>query len=108
MRENLQTAQGIISIAAIICLLVGWFTLFPPEINTFLSARLFYILVGISFILQSKTLPNSKFVFPMYIAAGFCVVGAFLPLESQFSRIKTLGLIAGVIISFASRTQYRQ
>lgn len=107
MRDNLQTAQGAISILAVICLAIGWFNLFSPETNLFLSRRLFYILVGISFILQAPLLLNKKFVYPMYAAAAFCIVGAFLPLDSKFNGIKTLGLLAGVIISFANRSQYR-
>ncbi|MFC7347501.1 hypothetical protein ACFQO9_12300 [Chryseobacterium zhengzhouense] len=110
MRSNLQTAQGIISILAIICLAVGWFRLFPGEINYFLSARLFYILIGISFIVQGRMLmlTNPKFVYPMYAASGLCIIGAFLPIDSSLNIIKTIGLLGGVIISFVSRSQYRK
>lgn len=108
MRNNLQTSQGVISILAIICLLAGWFNIFSVEVNEFLSRRLFYILIGISFILQAPLLTNAKFVYPLYAAAAMCIVGAFLPIDSRFNGIKTLGLLAGVIISFANRAQYRQ
>lgn len=109
-RNNLQTAQGIISILAIICLAVGWFKIFPGDINYFLSGRLFYILIGISFIVQARmlTLINPKFVYPLYAAAGLCIVGAFLPVDSGLNVIKTIGLLVGVVISFMSRSQYRQ
>lgn len=107
MKNNLQTSQGVISILAIICLVAGWFNIFSTEVNEFLSRRLFYILIGISFILQAPLLTNSKFVYPLYAAAAMCIVGAFLPLDSKFTGIKTIGLLAGVIISFANRAQYK-
>ena len=53
--KNMQTIQGIISLAAIICLLAGMFNVFTPEINGFLSRKLFYILIGVSFIPVSYT-----------------------------------------------------
>lgn len=109
MRSNLQTAQGVISILAIVCLAVGWFNFFPGNINYFLSARLFYILIGISFIIQGRMLmiTNPKFVYPMYSAAALCIIGAFLPIDSSVNIIKTIGLLGGVVISFVSRSQYR-
>jgi hypothetical protein len=39
----------------------------------------------------------------MYIAAGVCIVGSFLPVDSELSFVKTIGLLGGVIISFSSR-----
>lgn len=109
MKNNLQAVQGVISILAIICLAVGWFKLFPDNINYFLSARLFYILIGISFVVQGRmlTLTNPKFVYPMYAAAGLCVIGAFLRIDSSLNVIKTIGLLGGVVISFISRSQNR-
>ena len=41
--------------------------------------------------------------YPMYIAAGLCIIGAFLPTDSQYSNIKTIGLFAGVILSIFNR-----
>jgi len=104
---NLQTVQGVLSILAIICLAIGWFNVFTPEINYLLSARVFYILIGISFIVQARMLSlyNLKFVYPMYAAAGLCIVGAFLPIDSGVNIIKTIGLLVGVVISFISRPQ---
>ena len=108
MRQNLQTAQGIISVLAIVCLAIGWFNLFSPEVNNILSRRVFYIIVGVSFILQAPLLVNKKFVYPMYAAAGLCIIGAFLPYESKIAGIKTLGLLAGVILSLSNRSNFRQ
>lgn len=101
--NNQIKIQGIISIAAILCLLAGWFNFFSPEINNLLYHKVFYVLIGVSFFLQAPTLTNRKFLYPMYIAAALCVIGAFLPAESQFSGIKTIGLLAGVIISLFNR-----
>ncbi|MDY3548106.1 hypothetical protein PG291_05770 [Riemerella anatipestifer] len=39
----------------------------------------------------------------MYLAAGLCIVGAFLPMGSSFEVIKTVGLLLGVVISFVGR-----
>lgn len=39
----------------------------------------------------------------MYAAAALCIIGAFLPEDSQFSAIKTIGLFAGVIMSIFNR-----
>lgn len=108
MKQNLQMAQGVISIVAVVCLAVGWFKLFSPEMNDLLSKRIFYIIVGISFILQAPLLMNKKLVYPMYAAAALCIVGAFLPYESKISAMKTVGLLGGVIISFSNRSSYRQ
>lgn len=101
--KNSQTIQGILSIGALICLAVGFFNLLSPEINDLLYHKVFYILLGASFIFQAPTLTNPKFIYPMYAAAALCIIGAFLPTESQFSGIKTIGLIAGVIISLFNR-----
>jgi cellulose synthase/poly-beta-1,6-N-acetylglucosamine synthase-like glycosyltransferase len=108
MKQNLQTTQGVISILAIVCLAIGWFNLFSPEVNALLSKRIFYIIVGISFILQAPLLVNKKFVYPMYAAAALCIIGAFLPYESKISGMKTLGLLAGVILSLSNRPNFRQ
>ncbi|KQT22045.1 hypothetical protein ASG31_01505 [Chryseobacterium sp. Leaf404] len=102
--KDLQTAQGVLSVAALLCLLVGWFNVFPPVVTVFLSARLFYVLVGISFILQAPTIINRKFVYPMYIAAALCIIGAFMPVDSPLKVMKTIGLLAGIIISFSNRS----
>lgn len=101
--KNFQTIQGLLSMAALICLLVGWFKLLSPEMNDLLYQRLFYFLIGVSFIFQAQILPNKTMLYPMYIAAALCIVGAFLPLDSRFASIKTIGLFAGVIISIFNR-----
>ncbi|WP_299182766.1 hypothetical protein [uncultured Chryseobacterium sp.] len=101
--RNQQTIQGIISIVALICLAAGWFNLFSPEINLLLSRKVFYVLIGISFFFQAPLLSNKNFVYAMYAAAAACVVGAFLPADSKLSGIKTIGLLAGIILSFTNR-----
>lgn len=103
MNTNLTKIQGILSIGALVCIIVGFFDLFSPEINNFLYHRLFYILIGASFLVQAPTLANKNFIYPMYLAAGLCIVGAFMDPESQFAVIKTIGLFAGVLISIFSR-----
>lgn len=108
MKNNLQMAQGVISVLAILCLVVGWFQVFSPEINDILSRKLFYLLIGLSFILQAPLLSNAKFTYPMYGAAALCIIGAFLPVDSNLSFIKTIGLLGGVIISFTNRSASRQ
>ncbi|WP_261510268.1 hypothetical protein [Chryseobacterium paludis] len=105
MRNNQQAIQGIISVIALICLATGWFKFFSPEINDILSRRVFYILIGISFAVQAPFLSNRNFVYPMYAAAGLCIVGAFLPLESRLAGMKTLGLLGGIILSLSNRRQ---
>lgn len=101
-------AQGIISVLAIFCLIAGWFQLFSAEVNDILSRKLFYLLIGLSFILQAPLLSNQKFTYPMYAAAALCIGGAFLPVDSNLSFIKTIGLLGGVIISFTNRSASRQ
>ena len=103
MNNNTQSIQGILSIAALLCLIVGFFNLFSPEINDLLYNKIFYVLIGASFVFQAPTLVNKNFIYPMYAAAALCVIGAFLPENSQFSSIKTIGLFAGVIISIFNR-----
>lgn len=101
--KNMQTIQGIISIAAIICLVAGMFNLFSPEINDFLYRKLFYILIGVSFILMAPFMSNRNLIYPMYAAGILSIVGSLLPPESKFAAIKTIGLFAGVIMSFFNR-----
>ncbi len=103
MNTNTQTIQGILSIAALLCLIVGFFNLFSPEINDLLYNRVFYILIGASFYFQAPTLTNKNMLYPMYAAAALCIIGAFLPRESQLSAIKTIGLFAGVLLSIFNR-----
>lgn len=103
MKINTQAAQGILSIAALICLVIGFFNLFTPEVNSFLFDRLFYILIGLSFILQAPTLTNKNFIYPMYAAAALCIIGAFMKQDSQLHMLKTIGLFAGVILSIFNR-----
>lgn len=101
--KNQQTIQGIISVIAVICLAAGWFNIFSQEVSNLLSKRVFYITIGISFALQAPFLSNRNFIYPMYAAAGLCIIGAFLPLESRLAGMKTLGLLGGIILSFSNR-----
>ena len=103
MKTNTTTIQGILSISALICIVVGYFKLLSPEMNEFLYQRLFYILIGASFFVQAPTLTNKNFIYPMYLAAALCIVGAFMKQDSQLMYIKTIGLFAGVIISVFQR-----
>ena len=106
--NNSQSIQGILSIAALLCLAAGWFNFFSPEISNLLSRKIFYILIGVSFFLQAPTLTNKNFTYAMYAAAVVCVIGAFLPAESKLASLKTVGLLAGIILSFSKRPNYRQ
>lgn len=107
MKNNAQI-QGILSVAALLCLVVGWFNLFSPEINDFLYQKLFYILIGISFYVQAPLLSQQKFVLPMKIAAAFCVFGALLPSSLGLDFLKTAGLLAGVVISLIGRPRLQR
>lgn len=103
MQNQQQSIQGILSIAALICLAVGWFNLFSPEINHLLSRKVFYVLIGASFFIQAPLLTNKNFVYAMYVAAAICVLGAFIPEGSKLSALKTVGLLAGIILSLSNR-----
>lgn len=101
--QNQQTIQGILSIAALVCLAAGWFNLFSPEINIILSRKFFYYLIGASFFVQAPLLTNKNFTYAMYAAALLCIVGATLPEDSKLSILKTIGLLGGIALSFTSR-----
>jgi hypothetical protein len=103
MNTNTSTIQGVLSIAALLCLIVGFFKIFSPEVNDFLYNQLFYLLIGVSFYFQAPTLANKNFLYPMYVAAGLCVIGAFMKPDSQLAIIKTIGLFGGVILSIFGR-----
>lgn len=107
MQNQQQSIQGILSIAALICLAIGWFNLFSPEINHLLSRKVFYILIGASFFIQAPMLTNKNFMYGMYAAAGICVIGAFLPDNSSLAILKTIGLLAGIILSMSNRNRNR-
>lgn len=106
--RRFQTIQGILSVAALFCLVVGWFNIFSPEITELLNSRVFYFLIGVSFVFQAQLIPNKQMVFAMYAAAALCIVGAFLPFNSDLAAIKTIGLFAGVIISMFNRQRRPQ
>ena len=108
MIQNSQAIQGVLSILALICLAVGWFDVFSPEITELLYHRFFYLLIGLSFVFQAQSFLNKKFVYLMYVAAGLCIIGAFLPFDSQFARIKTIGLFTGVIVSVFNRQRVKR
>lgn len=105
MQNNSQSIQGILSIGALICLAVGWLKLFSPEINDLLYNKVFYILIGLSFFFMAQTYPNQTHKYISYAAAALCVIGPFLPGEMSF--LKTVGLFAGVILTFFARPRYR-
>ena len=101
--RNQQLIQSVASIVALVCLVVGWFNFFSPEINDFLYRKVFYIAIAVSFIFQAPLLSNPNYKYPMYIAAGLCIIGAFLPADSRLSSVKTIGLFAGVLLSMFNR-----
>lgn len=103
MNNQQKSLQGILSIAALICLAVGWFNLFSPQINHLLSRKVFYVLIGASFFIQAPLFLNKNLSYAMYGAALICIVGAFLPDDSKLSVIKTLGLLGGILLSLANR-----
>ncbi|WP_326981313.1 hypothetical protein VUJ46_13715 [Chryseobacterium sp. MYb264] len=107
--RNQQSTQGMLSIIALLCLAVGWFHLFSPEINTLLSRKVFYVLIGGSFFLQAPLMKNQNFTYAMYAAAAICVLGGlFIPVGTRLESIKTVGLLGGIILSIANRPNYRQ
>ncbi|WP_292009062.1 hypothetical protein [Chryseobacterium sp.] len=98
--------QGIISIIALVCLGAGLFNFFSPELNSLLSRKIFYILIGIGFFAEATFLSNRSFAYPLYAAALMCVLGAYLLTDTRFAAIKTIGLIIGVIFSLCNRTRH--
>lgn len=106
--KNNATLQGIVSIAALACLLIGWFNMFSPEMNDFLYQKMFYALIGVSFLLQAPSLANPKYIYPMYAAAALCIIGAVLPDSLGLSFLKTIGLFGGVIISLIGRPRVQR
>lgn len=98
--------QGILSLAAIICLAVGWFQLLSPEVNDFLYEKVFFILIGLSFIFSAQTYTNETYKYISYAAAALCIVGPFLP--ANLAMLKTVGLLAGVVLSFFARPKFER
>ena len=106
---NYQKLQLGLSVLALVCLLTGWLQIFPQVVNDFLYNKLFYIVIALTFVIQAPNLPKRGFVYPMYLAALMCIVGAFIPEDSQLGSVKTIGLFAGVIISVFNRSnQYKE
>lgn len=95
--------NGYVSIAMLACIIIGFFNLLSPELNNFIYRRLFYVLVGVSFFLQTFFIPNKKLVYALYAATALCVIGAFMPLGTNLEGLKTVGLIVGVIITLFNR-----
>ena len=101
--QRLKTYNAILSVLILLCIIIGWFKPFNPEINVLIKHQLLYILFGLSFILQAQLLGNPQLKYALYAATACCVIGALLPLESKFTPVKTIGLIAGVIITLFNR-----
>lgn len=99
--KNGIPVQGVLSLLALLCLAVGWFNLFSPEINNLLYNKVFYILIGLSFALVARNYPKPMFTYIAYAAAALCIIGPFLP--GNLQAVKTIGLFAGVILTFFSR-----
>lgn len=104
MIQNNQKLQNILSIVALVCLAAGWLNLFTPQINNILYNIIFYIAIGLSFFFTAKMYPNKNYQYIAYVAAALCVIGPFLP--ANLSSLKTIGLFAGVILSFIARPKF--
>lgn len=103
--KNTSLLQGIISIVALVCLAIGWFQLLSPELNDLFYNKLFYILIGLSFLLASQSYSGPYLKYITYAAAAMCIIGPFLP--EQYSMVKTVGLLAGVVVSFTNRPNFK-
>ena len=101
MNSNYSTIQGVLSIGALICLIIGWFGLLSPELNDLIYHKIFYVLIGLSFFFSAQTYPNPTHKYIAYAAAALCIIGAFLPENLAF--LKTIGLLAGVALTFIAR-----
>lgn len=101
MMNNYTSIQGMLSIAALICLAVGWFNLLSPELNDLFYNKIFYVLIGASFAVAAQTYPNLTHRYIAYAAAALCIIGAFLP--ENLTMLKTVGLLTGVVLSFFAR-----
>lgn len=103
MLDKLKMINGYVSIALIVCIIIGFFKIFSQDVNSFIYRRLFYILVGVSFFIQTYFISDKKLVYPLYICVALCVIGAFMPLDSSYEGIKSIGLLAGLIITVFNR-----
>jgi hypothetical protein len=101
--QRIKTYNAILSVLILLCIIIGWFKPFSSEINVMVKYRLLYMLFGLSFILQAQLLDNTQLKYALYAAAACCTIGALVPLESDFTALKTIGLIAGVIITIFNR-----
>ena len=101
--DRLRAINGILSVTVLLCLVVGWTEPFSPELNDLIYHKLFYLLIGVSFVIQSKMMDKKNMQYMMYAAAALCIIGAYLPIDSQYSYIKTIGLFGGVILSVINR-----
>ncbi len=103
--DRLKAINGVLSVVILLCLVVGWFKLLPPDLNDIVYHRIFYILIAVSFVIQSKFIANKNMVYAIYASAACCIIGACMPFDSQYSILKTIGLFSGVIISFFNRSK---
>lgn len=108
---NIQTIaklQAAISVGAVICLIIGWFNLLSPELNFLLYHKIFYILVGVSFILSAGLFPKPLFRYISIAAAAMCFIGVLVDENSPLTNLKTIGLLVGVVASFLGRPRQVQ
>lgn len=103
--KNLQTVQAVVSVAALLCLATRWVDVFPPNVTEILGGKVFYILVGLSFILQAPIMSNKGYTYAMYAFGAASIVGALMPIDSQLAILKTVGLLGGVMLSLIGRSR---
>jgi hypothetical protein len=102
--QKIKQYNAILSVLILLCLVVGWTKPFSYDLNVMIYNRLFYLLIGVSFFLQTKMMVYTpKVLYIMYAAIALCSIGALLPLEGYASVVKAIGLMIGIAVSIFNR-----
>lgn len=95
--EKKKILSGLVVMTYMFCILVGFLNPFPKEINSFLANVLFYLLVGIHFLILGSMTKVKKSTNLFFLFAFLCFLGVGISyiLPNLGILIKSLGVILG-------------
>ena len=91
---------GLLFFATAISLLLCWLPIFPAETNDFLYQKLFYILMGLSLMVEA-TMFSGKTVKILLVLSGIGTIAGviFSQQNETFLSIKNISLLLGFVIT---------
>ncbi|WKS95625.1 hypothetical protein [Riemerella columbina] len=101
----LKNLQLIFSVLTLICLVIGWVKPFSEAVNDLLRNQVFYIFMGITFMLVGLQYKKPLLRYWIVISGVLVVVGKLLP---SVPYLTAVGLLCCIIPSFIFRNKTHQ